>query len=76
MALITKITHQALQTQSGHMAVECTYDVVTDAQGNRHLQLDTYGSKDRQIPGKKSQSIRLSPSALAELKQIIRQHGL
>jgi|APTNR8051073442_1049403.scaffolds.fasta_scaffold81062_2 hypothetical protein len=76
MALVTKITHLTLQTNSKHTDVDCTYDIVTDAQGNRFLQLDTYGSAGRDNPGKKSQSVRLSPKALQQLKSIIATHKL
>jgi len=76
MAVVNKITHQALGRDSAHSEVECTYDIVTGKDGHRYLQLDTYGSKERQIKGKKSQSIRLSQAAIQELKSILRQHGL
>jgi hypothetical protein len=75
MATVNKITHQALERESAHSEVECTYDIVTDKNGHRYLQLDTYGSKERQIKGKKSQSIRLSQAAIEELKSILKQHG-
>ena len=35
--------------------------------GEKFIQIDTFGSKDRAIPGKISQSIRLSKSAFDEL---------
>jgi hypothetical protein len=76
MAIVNKITHQALERDSVHSEVECTYDVVTGKDGQRFLQLDTYGSKERQIKGKKSQSIRLSQAAIDELKSIFNRHGL
>ncbi|MBU2753350.1 hypothetical protein HFU84_01270 [Acidithiobacillus sp. CV18-2] len=76
MATVTKITHQALERESAHSEVECTYDVITDKEGHRFLQLDTYGSKGRQLKGKKSQSIRLSQAAIDEIKAIIKEHKL
>ena len=76
MALVTKISHQTLQTNSKHTTVDCTYDIVMDSQGIKYLQLDTYGSPGREIPGKKSQSIRLSPQAIQELKNIIATNNL
>ena len=56
--------------------MECTYDIVTDPSGRKYLQLDTYGSSKREIPGKKSQSIRFSPEALAQLKEVLRENNL
>ncbi len=38
------------------------------------LQIDTYGSESRKIPGKVSQSIRFSPEALKQLSKIIREN--
>ena len=76
MAIVNKITHQALERDSVHSEVDCTYDVVTGKGGQRFLQLDTYGSKERKIKGKKSQSIRLSQAAINELKSIFNRHGL
>jgi hypothetical protein len=76
MALVTGLRHQPLQATSQHTAVECTFDVITDDQGTKYLQLDTYGSKARKILGKKSQSLRLAPSAIVDLKTIFKQYGL
>jgi hypothetical protein len=71
MALVNKLIHQALERDSKHTEVECTYSIVADNHGPKQLQIDTYGSSDRKIPGKKSQSIRLSPQAIKQLKQIL-----
>lgn len=76
MALVKKIKHQALERDSAHSEVECTYDVLIDKEGRRYLQLDTYGSAERQMKGKKSQSLRLSLEAIEELKLILSKHGL
>lgn len=76
MALIKAITRQALQTHNPHTEVECTYDIVQNPIGTKSLQLDTYGSKQRQLKGQKSQSLRLSPSAIADLKAIIQANNL
>lgn len=76
MALINKITHQALERDSLHTEVECTYDIVTDNSGKKYLQLDTYGSAARKMPGKKSQSIRLSPEAIKHIKEILKNNNM
>lgn len=76
MALVSSITHQVSLEPSTHAAADCTYDIVTDEEGRKYLQLDTYGSKARQILGKKSHSLRLDAAAIAQLKQIIELHGL
>lgn len=76
MGLVTAILHKPVSGRAQHRRVECTYSVVTDHDGSRLLQLDTYGSEDRQIPGKKSQTLRFSPQALQELKRILSEHQL
>ncbi|WP_238944680.1 hypothetical protein [Allofranklinella schreckenbergeri] len=75
MALVSAITHKPLQAISKHTEVECTYTVV-DVEGEKQLQLDTYGSASRDIPGKKSQSLRLNSQAIQQLKEIIKENGL
>lgn len=76
MALVDKLKHQPLERESTHTEVECTYDIVIDQNGEKCIQLDTYGSKARKIPGKKSQSLRLSPNAISELKEIFKNNKM
>jgi hypothetical protein len=76
MALVRTLVHVPLRGRSAHTDVSCTYDVITTDDGAKHLQLDTYGSNSRQLKGKKSQSIRFTPEALALLKRIINDNGL
>jgi hypothetical protein len=38
------------------------------------LQIDTYGSVDRKLPGKKSQSLRFAPEAINQLREILDSH--
>jgi hypothetical protein len=71
MANVRQLERVALGRDGLHRDVECTYSIVVDAHGDRWLQLDTYGSKERKMPGKKSQSIRLAPEAIKQLKLIL-----
>jgi hypothetical protein len=75
MGLINKLSRQSLHRAGSHFEVECTYDIVSDEHGKRYLQLDTYGSSKREVPGKKSQSMRFSQEAIAQLKQILRDNN-
>ena len=60
-----------LERDSSHTeAKDCTYSIIEDDRGNS-LQIDTYGSPHRQMLGKKSQSIRFSPEAIAQLRDIL-----
>ena len=75
MAIVKSIEYQALERDSKHTEAACTFDVVTE-DGRKYLQLDTYGSSSREMRGKKSQSIRLSPEAIQQLKAILIKHAL
>jgi hypothetical protein len=73
MAIIRRLEHLTLEKGISHSEVECTYSIVDDNEG-RHLQIDTYGSSTRKIPGKKSQSIRFTPEAISQLKILLKEH--
>jgi hypothetical protein len=72
MAVVRRLEQQALEKGGDHAEVECTYSIVDAAEG-RCLQIDTYGSTTRKIPGKKSQSIRFAPEAIEQLKALLRE---
>ncbi len=73
MALITELKQITKDRHAVHGSVECGYSVFTGPDGERYLQLETFGSRDRKIPGKTSQAIQLNDSAAAELKRIIHE---
>jgi hypothetical protein len=50
--------------------VECGYATI-DSDGARYIQLETYGSGDRQIPGKVSQTLQLDSDAAAQLTKLL-----
>ena len=70
MALIAEFSKLQKERNQVHGVVECGYTIFDDG-GSRYLQLDTYGSPDRQIPGKTSQSIQLNADSAAQLKRLI-----
>jgi hypothetical protein len=74
MATVHKLSLLRLQVEAKHTDVEATYSLVKDREGRPLLQIDTYGSKSRQIAGKKSQSIRFTAEAIEQLKAIIDTH--
>jgi len=76
MAIVRNITYRAIERLSTHKETECTFYVGEDDQGHKYLQLDTYGSASRQKRGEKSQSIRLSPDAIQQLKAIFSEYDL
>ena len=73
MAIIKRLEKVILEGSAPHRPVECTYSLVNDENG-RSLQIDTYGSVDRKIPGKKSQPLRFAPEAIKQLREILDSH--
>lgn len=72
MAIVRNMTRLTLHHDSQHSEVQdCTYSIVSTGEGQKSLQIDTYGSRHRKIPGKKSQSIRFSPEAINQLRRIL-----
>ncbi len=72
MAIVRKLEKIELERDSSHTEVDATYSIVNGGNGETYLQIDTYGSKERKMAGKKSQSIRFSPEAINQLKDIFK----
>lgn len=70
MAIVRRLKRITLDHGSPHSEVDCTYSIVQDNEG-KSLQVDTYGSVHRKMPNKKSQSIRFSPQAIKQLREIL-----
>jgi hypothetical protein len=73
MAIVRDLRFQSLERETEHSEASATYTVVSTPDGQIYLQIDTYGSANREMPGKKSQSIRFSPTAIIQLKEILRR---
>jgi hypothetical protein len=71
MAIVRHLEKLSLSVEAPHSETECTYSIIRDRDGTTYLQVDTYGSNQRKIAGKKSQSIRFAPEAIRELRQIL-----
>jgi hypothetical protein len=56
-----------------HGEVECAYSIFTAEDGRKYVQLETFGSKERKIPGKTSQAIQLNEASAGDLKRIIEE---
>ena len=48
--------------------------ILLDFEGEKFIQIDTYGSKDRKFVGKRSQSLRLSKEAFEQLVKLGTAH--
>ncbi|MCW1381801.1 hypothetical protein OLX02_03085 [Novosphingobium sp. KCTC 2891] len=73
MAVVRQLVEKALDRSSTHSEVEATISLV-EADGEKFVQIDTYGSKNRAMPGKVSQSLRLSKSAFEQLVNLAEKH--
>ena len=73
MTIVRHLEVKELDGRARHSEVEATGSLV-EADGEKFLQIDTYGSSSRAIPGKVSQSIRLSKLAFAQLLQLGQKH--
>ena len=71
MALITSIQLVPEDRPEPHKPVKCSYAEFTDVEGERYLQLDTFGSPQRKFQGKTSQSIQLGLQGARELQRIL-----
>lgn len=69
LALIKKIDHLTRNSRV-HEEVEATYNILYK-DGEKYLEVTTYGSKDREMKGKASQIIQLNKEAIKQLKEII-----
>lgn len=71
MALIGEFQQVDSDRDSVHKPVLCGWRKF-NVDGQVFLQLDTYGSEERQIPNKVSQSIQLDREGAATLLKLIR----
>jgi len=71
MAIVRKLERVSGLAEARHSEADCTYAIWTDEEGDRWLQIDTYGSRQRKLLEKKSQSMRFAPEAVAQLKRIL-----
>lgn len=71
MALVKKIEHVTMERNNVHDPVRCTFCIFEDETGRKHLQLDTYGSDQRKLRNKKSQSLQFGPEAIKQLRVLI-----
>ena len=74
MATVRHLERIQLQVEAKHTDAEATWSIVKDRDGETYLQIDTYGSNERKLVGKQSQSIRLSADAIKELRDILATH--
>lgn len=72
MALIRNFERKEMERVSLHDEIEATYSVF-ECDGRVLLQIDSYGRADREMPGKKSQTIQLDRDGARALFDIIKR---
>lgn len=72
MALIRNFERKEMGRTGLHDEIEATYSVF-EYDGRTLLQIDSYGRPDREIPGKKSQTIQLDHEGARALFDIIKR---
>ncbi|MCC5971009.1 MAG: hypothetical protein JJU15_13770 [Pararhodobacter sp.] len=71
MALVKAITKDDRNFRSLHPTqVECRY-LIAESNGKKVLQLNTYGSADREIPDKLSQTLQFDERGAADLFSLL-----
>lgn len=71
MSLITSIEKLEKEKHNVHAKAPCTYSIIIDEQGRRYLQIDAYGSDQRQIKGKISYTMQFNEDSARRLKGLI-----
>lgn len=73
MAIVRKFTEEPASRETKHS--ECAGKLrAIETGGEKFIQIDTYGSAEREIPGKISQSLRLSESAVQQIIRMAARH--
>lgn len=71
MARVEHLQEKTMERNRVHETVEATFTVFVDEDGAKYLQIDTYGTAHRAIPGKVSQSIQFTKESIRQLRAII-----
>jgi hypothetical protein len=72
MALIRTFEEKVMDRNSIHDEISASYTVF-ERDDRKFIQIDSYGRDEREIPGKKSQTIQLDREGAAALFQILKR---
>ena len=70
MALIKSFEHKSMDRNSIHDGIDATYTTF-ERDGRKFVQIDSYGRAEREMPGKKSQTIQFDEKSARELFDIL-----
>jgi len=72
VALIRRFLEKHMERNSLHDEIEASYTLF-ERDGRSILQIDTYGRENREMPGKKSQSIQIDEAGAIALRAILKE---
>jgi len=73
MAIVRRFAEEPAARDTKH--TECAGKLrAVESGGEKFIQIDTYGSADREMPGKVSQSLRLSEDAVQQIIRMAANH--
>lgn len=73
MAVVKSFKTEPQNSRAGH--TECSGIIrAVEVGGEKYVQIDTYGSSEREFQNKLSQSLRLTESAFNQLKKLGEAH--
>jgi hypothetical protein len=73
MAVVKAFSIEEQNSRIGHTECEGTIRAI-EVDGQKFIQIDSYGSKDREFRNKLSQSLRLTETAFNQLKKLGEEH--
>jgi hypothetical protein len=73
VAIIRNFDELELKTNARHTETAGGWSI-QGQDGEKFLQINTVGSSDREMPGKVSQTLRLSKAAIEQLAELARKH--
>ena len=73
MAQVNNFEQVVKERPQVHGVVRCGYFDFIASDGKRYLTLETYGSSERDMPDKISQSLQFDEGAAERLMQVIRR---
>jgi hypothetical protein len=73
MATVRTFIEKEVERVSEHTEVEASVSQI-EINGEKFIQMDTYGSKGRAIPGKTSQPVRLTKESFEQLSKIAKNY--
>ena len=73
MAIVRKLSEEPLARDTKHSEREGKLRAV-ESGGEKFIQMGTYGSAAREMPGKLSQSLRRSETAVAQIIKMASKH--